>query len=274
MAERWKMTVVLVLSLLLTGLACLGSLRAQIKEGEVDFEVLATVTMKKGDNLWDLATKYYGDPLKWPLIKDLNKIPNEKKIPVGAVIYIPVKEAKRIVEGVEAEIAERKAIEEELSKEIAKLKEDLSAVKAKSEECEEKNKELAEALKEKDASIADLEGMLDNVKAGLDKMKAEAELEAQAQEMRAAAQAAAEKKREELAAALEAKDKKIQELEEKFKQCQRDVAALESMRDELRVKIAEAERRRPPSAVSADHRSRVAAVAIAIVGSIIWIASN
>jgi nucleoid-associated protein YgaU len=74
--ERWKVIPVLVFSLLLTGLACVGSLRAQIKEDEVDFEVMATVTIKDGDSLWNLAQKYYRDPFKWTIIKDMNKIPN------------------------------------------------------------------------------------------------------------------------------------------------------------------------------------------------------
>jgi type I site-specific restriction-modification system R (restriction) subunit len=278
MVERWKMAAVLVLSLLLAGLAYVGVSRAQIKEEDVDFEVMATVTMKKGDSLSVLAKKYYGDPLKWPLIKDMNKIPNEARIPVGTVIYIPVKDAKRIVKKVEAEIVEKKVAEEDLSAKIAKLQEELRGLKEKSKECEDEKERLSKELKDKDASVKDLEGMLDNVKAALDKMedktaKTEAELEAQAREMRAAVK----KREEELSQAEEAKDKELQELRSELSRCRGDMARLEALRDELMAKIREAEAvavKRPRKPVSAERRSTVAAIAIALVGSIIWIASD
>jgi nucleoid-associated protein YgaU len=104
MAERWRITAVLVLALLLTGLVCVGISRAQIKKEEVDFEVLATVTMVKGDTLWELAEKYYDDPYRWQIIMDLNKIPDERRIPIGTVVYIPVEDAKKIVKAIEKDI--------------------------------------------------------------------------------------------------------------------------------------------------------------------------
>lgn len=276
MVERWKMTVVLLLSLLLTGLAYVGDLCAQIKKDEVDFEVMATVTMKKGDSLWVIAQQYYGDPLKWTYIKDMNKIANEARIPVGTVIYIPVKDAKRIVKQVEEEIVKKKTVEEELSEKIAELQKELDAVREESKKCSAESEQLAKELKDKDATIKDLEGMLDNVKAAMDKIKAEteSELEAQVREMRAAAKKHEEELREAKGAGGE-----VEELRSELRRCRGDIERLENARDELNAKIRRAEEeaaKRPPVPVKkpVEARSRVAAVAIALVGSIIWMASN
>ena len=59
------------------------------------FEAMATITVQKGDTLWDLARKYYGDPFLWTLIMDMNGISDARRdLLVGAVIYIPFKDAK------------------------------------------------------------------------------------------------------------------------------------------------------------------------------------
>lgn len=269
--ERWKMAIVLVLSLLLAGLAYVGATRAQIKEEDVDFEVMATITIKKGDNLWNIAKEYYGDPLKWTYIKEMNKIPHEGKIKVGTVIYIPVKDAKKIVKKVEEEIVAKKTVEQELSEKIAALQEEMKA-------CETRNEQLTKELEDRDASVKDLEGMLDNIKAALDKMKTdtESELEAQASEMRATA----ERHRAELAeigTAKDEKDRQIEDLRAELSRCRGDIGMLERLRDELQVKIGEAEavKAKPPKPpISVQHRSTVAAIAIALVGSIIWMASD
>jgi len=53
-------------------------------------EITATVTLKSGDTLWDLAEKYYGNPYKWNLIQEWNKITGDGTwLPVGTVIEIP-----------------------------------------------------------------------------------------------------------------------------------------------------------------------------------------
>jgi len=281
-AKRWKTTAVLLLSLLLAELFCVGGLHAQIKKNDVDFEVLATVTMKKGDNLWNLAQQYYKKPLKWKYIMEMNKIPNEKRIPVGTVIYIPVEDAKKIIKTVEVEIEKKKTVEEQLTEELAKLRDELREAREQLEMCQAKNKELAAALEElqaenqrlvaamadkeaaieeKDATIDELEAMLDNVKEAVDKMKAESELEAQEREMRAATQTE--------------KDRRIAELESQLVRCRADVENLEMVRDELKAKVAKAEMAPPmKKKATAESRSLVAAVAIALVGSIIWIASD
>jgi peptidoglycan hydrolase CwlO-like protein len=149
MAECWKKAAVLVLLLLITGLVYVGSPRAQLKKDEVDFEVLATVTAQKGEDccLWNMAEKYYGDAHEWEYIRKMNKIPNERAISVGTVIYIPVKDAKKIVKAAEAEIEEKKVVEKEISTDIDGLREELDHLRSKLKKCEDENKKLAERLK-------------------------------------------------------------------------------------------------------------------------------
>ena len=91
-----KITLVLLLAIFLTGLISVGSLRAQLKKEEVNFEYMATVTIKSGDTLSKLAGQYYKDPMRWKYIAEKNKIANERRIPIGTVVYIPVEDAKKI----------------------------------------------------------------------------------------------------------------------------------------------------------------------------------
>jgi len=86
------------------GLAYVDILYSQIKKEDIDFDVLATVVMVKGDTLWELAEKYYENPYIWKIIMERNRIPDDRRIPVGTVIYIPVEDAKSIVKKVEKEI--------------------------------------------------------------------------------------------------------------------------------------------------------------------------
>ena len=50
-----------------------------------------TYVIKRGDLLWNLAVKFYGDGTKWQIIYEANKniIPNPTRIPVGKKIVIP-----------------------------------------------------------------------------------------------------------------------------------------------------------------------------------------
>ncbi|PEJ57395.1 hypothetical protein CN692_13355 [Bacillus sp. AFS002410] len=50
---------------------------------------LKTYTVKKGDTLWDLARKYYGDPYKWKSIASLNGVKNPRKLQIGKVLRLP-----------------------------------------------------------------------------------------------------------------------------------------------------------------------------------------
>ncbi|MFC1714888.1 LysM peptidoglycan-binding domain-containing protein [Candidatus Poribacteria bacterium] len=94
--QNWRTVLILAFSVLLTSLICAADLCAQIREDEVDFQILATVTAQKDNGLWSLAEKYYGNPRLWPLISDMNRISDATNIPAGTTIYIPVKDAKRI----------------------------------------------------------------------------------------------------------------------------------------------------------------------------------
>jgi nucleoid-associated protein YgaU len=51
----------------------------------------ANYTVKKGDCLWFIAGKVYGNPLKWPKIYKANKgkIKNPDRIDPGQVLEIP-----------------------------------------------------------------------------------------------------------------------------------------------------------------------------------------
>ena len=151
-SRSWKVAMILILLFPILNLGYLESLRAQIQEDEIDFEVLAAVTYKKADTLWKLADKYYGDPRLWPIIAYVNRIYDSKEIPVGVTIYVPAKTAKKTTNRMamnkpSAEIAElkkeilsanekRKSLEitnEHFTKEIVRLRTELSRVDAERE---------------------------------------------------------------------------------------------------------------------------------------------
>lgn len=288
-AGRWKLAVILVLSLLLTGLTFVGISRAQIKKEDVDFEVLATVTMVKGDTLWELAEKYYNDPYGWNRILKMNKIPNERRIPIGTVIYIPVEDAKRIVKEIEKKIEEKKVVVDITAAELAELRAEVESLRKKLKKCQAENKRLAKALKQcraknkkltkaleeknamikaKDATIAELEAMLEDVKVAVEKIKEDADTIAQEQRRRSADEAR--------------KDELIDELQAKLRRQRREIEELEEGRDKLKSKIGAAEGEyhkgrdykkpaSPRKLAEAKPRALAAAIAIALLGSILWI---
>jgi len=298
MTEGRKVAILLVLSLLLTGLACVGNVRAQLRKDEVDFEYLAVVKVDDPNGyLWNLAQKYYNNPLQWKYIMEMNKIPNERRIRKGTVIYIPVKDAKKIVKVVEAQIEEKKVVEKDISSELEMLRAELRELKEKADNCAEKNRQLSRALEEKDAVIAeknallaekdaaikDLQAMLDSLKGAVDRVKTEAEIEGQRQKLRAEASEA--EFEAQLREAKSSQRRHIEELESELDKCRRERERLEMARDELMAKIKRAEMagdkpmehmkpRKPMKKEEKDPRSMIAAVAIALVGSIIWIASD
>jgi len=270
---RVSKIIVLILVLSLTGLVTIGSLLAQLRKDEVNFEVLATVTMKKGDALWNLAQKYYKNGMKWKYIAEMNRIPNEKRIPVGTVIYIPVEDAKIIAKEAEKEVEVKKAVVDETALKLAALQEELDKLKKDYEDCAARCKELAAALKEKDDLIAQLQGQIKDLK---DQLAAQAELEAQLDDMRVASKAVADRESE-LARRIAEKEAGMAEMEWKLKAAKEEAGRFERETIELKDKIKKIEEmgygygkvKRP-----SDPRSRVAAIAIALVGSIIWMASK
>lgn len=292
--RRWNVAMLIVFLLLLTGLACVGSLRAQLKKEEVDFEVLATVTAVPGMDccLWNMAAKYYGDPYKWTILKEVNKIPNERRIATGTVIYIPVLPIKKKVEEPEkpkepseinlmrekiSELSKQNEKAEARNKELAealknckkqaekmadqakalkKCRQENKELKGRLEELEGRNRELAKAMKEKDGTIDELEGRLREMKGALRRCE------------------------EELEEAMAKKDRHIEELEEELRKCRRELEEIEKAQVAKHKRIVEPEvcKREPPrlgrDEYHKDDRALVAAVAIAIVGSLIWIGSN
>lgn len=84
---------IIFLSLLIF-FACVLNSNAQIKEDEVDFEVLDIVTYTKEQSLWKLAGKYYGNPRLWPIIVYENRIYDDKDISINTVLYIPDRDQK------------------------------------------------------------------------------------------------------------------------------------------------------------------------------------
>jgi len=46
-------------------------------------------TVKKGDTLWDLAVKYYGDGTQWKKIAKANGVKDPKKLQIGTKLKIP-----------------------------------------------------------------------------------------------------------------------------------------------------------------------------------------
>ena len=45
----------------------------------------------KGDTLWDLAVKFYGNGEAWKTISSANGKPNPKKLAIGEALEIPAK---------------------------------------------------------------------------------------------------------------------------------------------------------------------------------------
>ena len=50
-----------------------------------------THTVKRGDTLWDMAGKYYGDPTLYTIIAEVNGVTNPRTILDGTVLIIPNK---------------------------------------------------------------------------------------------------------------------------------------------------------------------------------------
>ena len=48
-----------------------------------------TYTVVKGDNLWNICVRAYGDGYKWSEVAEFNKLANASVIEVGQVIKLP-----------------------------------------------------------------------------------------------------------------------------------------------------------------------------------------
>jgi len=277
-----KILVVVLLSVFLTGFASMDGLRAYLKE-KPDWPHIE-VTMKKGDVLWNLAKEYYKDPLKWKIIAEKNGIvppPAERRIPIGAVIYVPIEDAQKIAKETEKVVEAKKVAVDEAALKLAELQKELDRIKKEYEDCLARMKEMTDALKDRDSVVADLE---DKIKELDKQLQAQSELEARLEDMRVAAKSGAVGKDElmnalkEKDASIAEKESRIAELEWKLKNMQTDITRLETANSELKIRIEKSERmeQEMPAKVKfvSDPRARIAAMAIALVGSIIWMSSN
>jgi predicted RNase H-like nuclease (RuvC/YqgF family) len=288
--------MLIVFLLLLTSLACVGSLRAQLKKEEVDFEVLATVTAVPGMDccLWNMAAKHYGDPYKWAILKDVNKISNERRIATGTVIYIPVLPIKKVEE--EPDKPKEPSEVDLLRKEVNSLKKKVGEHEAKNkklakalQDCKKRTKKMADqakALKKCRAENKKLENRLKKLqnenrklaKANKDKDATIDELEGRLREMKGALRRC----EEELEKAMAQKNRHIEELESELHKCRRELEEIEKAQMAKKHKCMDKHevrhKRKPPhlgkKEYKKDDRALVAAVAIAIVGSLIWIGSD
>lgn len=50
--------------------------------------VPSTYTVKKGDTLWDIACRFYGDGTKWGTLADKNGVADPRKLQIGKVLVL------------------------------------------------------------------------------------------------------------------------------------------------------------------------------------------
>lgn len=67
-----------------------GTIPEELLNGVNSIESLGkTHTVQKGENLWKIAVKYYGDGFKWVDIATENKLINASEIEIGQELVIP-----------------------------------------------------------------------------------------------------------------------------------------------------------------------------------------
>ncbi len=67
-----------------------GSIPEELLGGNNSIELSSKKhTVEKGENLWQISVKYYGDGFKWVDIATENKLPNASIIEVGQDLIIP-----------------------------------------------------------------------------------------------------------------------------------------------------------------------------------------
>ncbi|MEM1133225.1 MAG: FecR domain-containing protein [Pseudomonadota bacterium] len=85
MQLRLPHIAIIVIALLI---ACLPLTKAFAQAGNGDSETVE-YTLKRGENLFDLATQYFRKQQDYRLVQRMNRIRNPRRIPVGTVIEIP-----------------------------------------------------------------------------------------------------------------------------------------------------------------------------------------
>ena len=124
-----RFSLILFLCLFLTGAAYILTASAKITP-KPDMEGTTLITIVKGDTLWDLATEYLKDPLKWSEFKQYNDFSNPDLIFPDEMMQIP---AKMVMEMVE------EAVEEDIVSvdELEMIKQELAAMEARAMAAEE-----------------------------------------------------------------------------------------------------------------------------------------
>ena len=69
--------------------ALAGGSAASVSKTRTDERVTPkTYTVKKGDTLWDIACRYYGDGTKWGAIAAKNGVADPRKLQIGKVLTL------------------------------------------------------------------------------------------------------------------------------------------------------------------------------------------
>ena len=65
-----------------------GSGSAPVRKRTDERVTPQTYTVKKGDTLWDIACRFYGDGTKWGRIAAKNGVTNPRKLQIGKVLTL------------------------------------------------------------------------------------------------------------------------------------------------------------------------------------------
>lgn len=118
-----RFALILSICLFLTGAAYILTASAKITPNP-DMDGTTLITIVEGDTLWDLATKYLEDPMKWPEFRQYNTFTNPDRIYPDEMMRIPVKMVEEIIEVAVAEetvtVSELEQVKAELADMLAR----------------------------------------------------------------------------------------------------------------------------------------------------------
>ena len=92
-----RFSLILSICLFLTGAAYILTASAKITPNP-DMDGTKLITIVEGDTLWDLATKYLEDPMKWPEFRQYNTFTNPDRIYPDEMMRIPAEMVEEIIE--------------------------------------------------------------------------------------------------------------------------------------------------------------------------------
>jgi len=248
--------IILYICVFLTGGPSVISSFAKITMKEpIEGEV---ITIKKGDTLWHLASKYLGNPTKWPDFKKYNKFTNPNRIYPGEKMQLPVKAAKAIVK--------------EATKEIEVRGSEIDAMKALQNSNEKMSKMLQaqmeelEALKKAVKLLSEEISRVENKVASLDDRLSQAETAVKDEFQRSNRQVnQLDEKVDAIAGNVKAMGGKVDQLAMDGQKITQSVETLTIKVSDLeKKKIAEPEIEKP------SHGKKAFAVLAVLAGSIAW----